>query len=241
MLFIEENMPKLFTLGCSLTHPYGWKDVLSDKIGHNLVNSAMYASSNNLQVRRIHSYIVNDQIRKDDIIIWQITSQARYSFSVAMSKQWQKALSYTPYRPASKYSNMQYHIDAPVNYFDGASHVDVLSNHPLAEKASSYYDAPQSMEELLSTIILLNKNYKVLVFVGWAGALNDGFDTNDKFIGALINNNVPNLTESMMEWVIENDLSLDKDDPTGLHPSQETSELYGAVVIYQKLVDLGWV
>jgi len=235
-------MSKLFTLGCSLTFPYGWKDTLAHRIGFELVNSSMYASSNNLQVKRIHSYIVNDQISEDDIIIWQITSQMRSSFSVDMSDEWRKALDYMPNKnPDPNWANCQYYIDSPVNYFSGKVNVDVLSNHPLTEKASAYYDFAQSMEELLSTIIMLNKTYKVLIFVGWPGALDDTQMNFDKFTQALKDHNVPHLSESMLEYIIRNDLPLDHEDPTGLHPTMESNIAYDEQVLHPKLQELGWI
>ena len=242
MLFIEYNMKKLFTLGCSLTYPFGWKELLAEKINFELINSAMYASSNSLQVKRIHSYIVNNKIKKEDIIIWQITSYHRYSFSVALSNKWKKALNYIPNRnPDPRWDNCQYYINAPVNYFTGKINVDVLSNHPLTEKASAYYDSAQSMEELLSTIILLNNSYKILVFVGWPGALNEKQKNYDIFIKALKNNNVQHMATSMIEWIIRNDLPLDSEDLTGRHPTMETSQAYAEKVLYPKLQNLGWV
>ena len=240
MLFNEENMTKLFTLGCSLTFPHGWKDILAHKIGSELVNSAIYAGSNNLQVKRIHNYIVHDQISKDDIIVWQITSKMRSSFSVAMCDFWYETLNNFSKNPDPAWANCQYYIDSPANYFDKTQHVDVLSNHPLVSKASSYYDSAQSMEELLSTIILLNKTYKVLIFVGWPGALDEDYSSYNRFIDALAAHNVPHLPESMLEWVIRTDHDLDEEDPAGLHPTMESSEAYADQVLYPKLQDLGW-
>lgn len=236
-------MSKLFTLGCSLTWgTLGWAGVLSDKIGFELVNSGMYAGSNGLQVRRMHNYIVNNQIDTDDIIIWQVTSQMRAGFSLACDKSWRTILDNIPDRnPDPNWANCQYYIDAPANFFDGTQHVDVLSNHPLAEKASTYYDFAQSLEELLSMLILLNNNYKVLVFVGWPGALDDTLMNFTKFIKELKNNNVPHMPESMMEYVINNDLELDENDPSGCHPSWDSSIEYAEKALYPKLQDLGWI
>lgn len=229
-------MTKLFTLGCSLSDSRGWKDAIAEKAGIDIVNSAMYASSNNLQVRRMHSHIINNEIDKDDIIIWQVTSQMRTSFSVAMCNKWVKKLDYKP-----KQDGCQYHIDAPANYFDGIQHVDVLSNHPIMKEAAEFYDFAQSLEELLSTIILLNNSYKVLVFVGWQGALDEVQQNFDKFTQALATNNVPHMPESLMDWVLRNDMRLDEHDPAGLHPTMESSEAYGEQALYPKLQELGWL
>ena len=155
---------------------------------------------------------------------------------------WQRALDSIPDRnPDPKWDNCQYYIDAPVNYFSGKVNVDVLSNHPIAEKASSYYDSAQSMEELLSTIILLNNSYKILVFVGWSGALNEDQPNYDIFIEALKNNNVQHMSTSMLEWIIRNDLPLDSEDPTGCHPTMKSNQLYGERVLFPKLQELQWI
>lgn len=234
-------MTKLFTFGCSLTHSYGWKNVLAEKIGYELVNSAMYAGSNDLQVRRLHSHIINGNISKDDIIIWQITSQVRSSFSIRWSNQWTKRLDHNPDRPDDpKYEGMKFFIDAPENYFDGTKHTDILSNHSIIKESAEFYDSHQSLEELFSTIILLNNNYRILVFVGWQGALDQWNANYDKSMQLLAHNNIPHMPESLLDWVINNDLELDSEDPTGLHPTMEASEAYAERALYPKLQELGW-
>lgn len=226
-------MKKLFTLGCSLTYNMGWKELLCEKYNLELVNSSMFAGSNNLQVRRIHSYIVNNQIDKDDIIIWQITSQIRYSFSAACDPEWNKKIE----NVVKEDQDAKYYIDSPTNYFSGNIHRDVLSNHPLIKPASHYFDFNSSMEELVSTIILLNNTYKILIIIGWEGALTEASDNYDKFNNLLKNNNVPHLSESYLDWAIRCKQPLADD----LHPTMSASETYGETVLYPTLRKLGWL
>ena len=142
-------MPKLFTLGCSITYPYGWKDVLADIIDYELVNSAMYASSNNLQVRRMHSLIANNQVSEDDIIIWQVTGQMRHSYCFPPEEKKIRKLRLSQPKPMDeRFLNTEYFIKSPVNYFDGNQHIDVLSNHPMTANAADYYDFAQSLEDI---------------------------------------------------------------------------------------------
>jgi len=211
----------------------GWKELLCKKYDFKLVNSAMFAGSNNLQVRRIHSYIVNNQINKDDIIIWQITGQLRFSFSVNCDDEWTRRLNDIEIED----ENARYYIDAPINYFSNNIHKDVLSNHPLIKPASEYFDFNQSMEELISTIILLNNTYKILVIIGWEGALTEASDNYDKFNNLLRNNNVPHLREAYLAWAIRCKQPLADD----LHPTMEASKTYGETVLFPTLRKLGWI
>ena len=123
-------MSKLFALGCSLTYSYGWKDVLAENMGYEVVNSAMYGSSNDLQVRRMHSLIVNQQISADDVIVWQVTGQLRHSYSIAPDEKSIRKLELSKPTPKDeRFNETEYYIRSPVNYFDGNEHVDVLPNH----------------------------------------------------------------------------------------------------------------
>ena len=232
MLFYEENMSNLFTLGCSLTWGMGWKELLAERHDLNLVSSAMFAGSNDLQLRRIHSYIVNNQINNDDIIIWQLTSTARSSFRV-IDPTWIASLD----NVQREDEDAVYYIDAPKNYFDGQIHKDVLSNHPMIIKYSSYYNAYAMLEEILSTIILLNKSYKILVFVGWEGALSEDPNNYNNVMRLLDKNKVPHLTESYLSWAIRTHQPLSDD----LHPTMDASEIYGETVLIPKLQELGWI
>ena len=224
-------MNKLFTLGCSLTWNMGWKEILAEKLGYELTDSSMFAGSNSLQLRRIHSYIVNSQISKDDIIVWQITSQMRHSFSIH-SIEWNDRLEDVVQDDESA----KYYIDSPTNYFDKKIHRDILSNHPLITEASEYFDFNQSMEELVSTIILLSSKYKVLIFVGWDGALREECNNFARFTNLLEDNNVPHLKESFLTWTIKHRLPIADD----IHPVQPASERYAERVLFPKLQELGW-
>ena len=215
-----------------MTYNLGWKDLLCEKYGWELVNSAMFAGSNDLSVRRIHSHIVNNQIKQDDIIIWQITGQLRHSFSINCGPGDLARLDDID----TEDDDARYYIDAPRNYFSRQIHKDVLSNHPLTRQASHYFDFNASLEELLSTIILLNNTYRILVIVGWDGALREDGDNLYKFMSKLSANDVPHLNESHVSWAIRNKHPLAND----LHPMMDTSELYGDLVLYPELERLGW-
>jgi len=133
--------------------------------------------------------------------------------------------------------NSRYYIDGPRNHFDSEIHRDVLSNHPMISQASHYYNAHSSLEELISTIILLNHTYKILVFVGWEGALKEDCDNYDKVMDLLEKNNVPHFKESYVSWALRNRHPFSDD----FHPSMEAAKTYAKSVISPKLQELGWI
>ena len=210
----------------------GWKEPLCRKYGLQLVNSAMFAGSNDLQVRRMHSHIINNQIAKDDIIIWQITSQMRHSISVD-GPDWKDLLDDV----VPEDEDAKYYIDAPRNYFSGNVHKDVLSNHPMVEDAAKYYDFCSSMEEISSTIILLNKSYNVLVQIGWEGALKEERNNYDKFTNLMRAHDVPHLKESYVSWALRTKNPIEWD----IHPTMDTGAVYSEKVLEPILKSLGWV
>ena len=87
------------------------------------------------------------------------------------------------------------------------------------------------------TIILLNNTYKILVIIGWEGALTEASNNYDKFNNLLKDNNVPHLKEPYLNWAIRCKQPLADD----LHPTMAASETYGETVLYPTLRKLGWL
>ena len=223
-------MNKLITLGCSLTYHGGWNIPLAELLKYELYDTSMYASSNIMQVNIFNNLLITDQIKQNDILIWQLTGQLRSGFSLIRTPNWHERLDDTP----DYNDGCEYYINLPANHFDNLPRTHILSNHPLTK--IHMYDWPQELEATMSTIIMSSKLFKVLVFVGWDGALTEIHDNYNKVIDLLENNEVPHIKESCLSWHIRNKLELKNDS----HPLQTNGHLYAEQVLYPKLQELGW-
>ena len=68
---------KLITLGCSLTQVCGIPEYLGKAINLEVIDLSESAGSNMLQIKRLHDSIAQNKVCKDDIAVWQITSDER--------------------------------------------------------------------------------------------------------------------------------------------------------------------
>lgn len=222
---------KLITLGCSLTHQIGWADYIARNLKIPLVNLAVSSGSNRLQQKRIQSYIFENNIGPDDIIIWQLTGSGRYHF--------RDLLTPNSLRDAKiKNSAMQYMpIDtSSVNCFDNEPRLDFLSH---AVKPNNYVLSRSAeldrLEDLLFYIISLSKfTPNVLVIVGWstvfpAGCLQIFKEKLSKF-------SISYIDETIVDYCKEQNLTFNGEDKT--HPTAESHHIYAEKIILPRLVKL---
>jgi hypothetical protein len=228
---------KLFTLGCSLTHHYGMKEKVASMLNAELINFAESAGSNQLQINKIQNYIINNSVTHNDIILWQITGSCR-SHNRLFPNNENRAL--VDKVQKEQFSDLYGHwVRSPANIFDGVSRLDLLSNSPLLHTMTftKTCDENQNLETLLANIILLSAKCKnLLVMYGWESIF---FTEKNKniFYEKLLRHNIPVLTESYLDWVIQQNLPLLDDS----HPTMESGEIFAEKVIVPKLKELGWL
>jgi len=204
----------LITLGCSLTYLPGWANVISDKMNLNLINLSMSAGSNQLQIKRLQQFLLVKNISKHDAVVWQITSTARgYSRKLIYNKEIDK--------------NKPEFTSMFENIFDNKKRIDLLSVSP---DVTRDIDEPQLLEDILFHLIVVKKyTPNLLVFLGWEQATSDQY--REKFLSALVKNNIDFTNEYMCEWCILNNYKMD----SNLHPSPAGYEAYAKDIIIPKL------
>ena len=81
-------MQQIISLGCSLTAQAGYVKYLNLAHNLNIQNLAVSAGSNELQSFRLNNLLVNNQVSRDAILLWQITGPWRSlrTFSAKDSK-----------------------------------------------------------------------------------------------------------------------------------------------------------
>ncbi len=70
-------MQQIISLGCSLTAQSGYINYLNRTHDLNIKNLAVSAGSNELQSFRLNNLLVENQVERDAVLLWQITTPYR--------------------------------------------------------------------------------------------------------------------------------------------------------------------
>ena len=218
-------MNRLIVFGCSLSaagHLTSWSDEVSARLKLTLLNFAIPASSNPLQVKRFQEYVVNNSITNDDLIIWQITGVERGYKRV--SNRW-------PWLGSINHNSESF--NGSINYFDNKPRIDQLCHH--TESVNSHVDEEEVLQELVFHLKVAKQfTKKLLVIIGWDTAIPDNYI--NLFKEFLNSNNISYVDKSILSHTIENNLSL---LPDGSHPGEEAYISFANNCIIPKLKELG--
>lgn len=228
---------KLVILGCSLSDLEGYKEELSRLLPADLVNLSKTAGSNGLQIAKIKSYLFDTELNSEDVIIWQVTSMTR--------KTMRRSYPYEKYYEmmSSQFNNgtNAYYDESRVNFFDKQKRIYHLLGSPqIFDDNDEIFDPVEELQELLLTIKLVQCIHpRLLVFLGWAGAIpNDSY--RNTFYDILEKKNIQHIKETYVEWVMTNNLDFWKWDASKLHPTPDSGKNFARKVLFPKLKSLGW-
>ena len=216
---------KVITLGCSLTEQEGLANKLGELLNMQLINLAQGSGDNLLQIEKIQDFILDNDITKDDIIVWQITDVKRRHKNVMMD-QWETVKDvqrklYTPKDTAHFYLKRR-------NLIDKKRRIVLLPNSPSVQ--SHDFDDNASIHTIISTMIMLNKICKLYVWFGWDKVLSPlQFDV---FFNMLITKKIAFNKKFYVNWAHDNRYNFRYDN---LHPDQECAEAFAEKILYTDL------
>lgn len=228
---VPNKAQKIIVLGCSFTaqgHLKSWPNRLEDHFfliydKVELINLAIPASSNQLQMLRLQEYLINNNIGSDDIVIWQITATVRRHARV---KNIEEIKDKSPI--GSTYSGS-------MNYFDKQNRIDYLCHHPTSLRMR--LDEPEILQQLLFNFKVIKKfTNKLLIIRGWDEVIPEKYLKN--FNEFLDKNNISYIDESIMKHNIENNYPLAEDK---MHPSAEAYSSFADKKIIPLIKSLGWL
>lgn len=221
----------LFSFGCSLTEFVGIKEKLSSLLNIDYINSAQAAGSNQLQINKFNELILENKIKKDDVIYWQITFMyRRYKRLMIDDLPLIKQIQDTEFNFVGTHF-----IVKSRNIFDNELRIDLMSNSPWLDKYldESEVDFNQELQTLLSTIILCKKTTKnVIVVFGWDDVMSN--DHLHIFKNYLNTHNISYIDKSYLTFVNENKLEYIDD----IHPTQRSAEIFAENEVYPILKKL---
>lgn len=219
---------KLITLGCSLTHFVGLKEELAKLLNADLLNLSQASGSNHLQIMRFNELVVNDQIGKDDIIYWQITTPDRRHARLHMAmlpdaEQHQKIRFPT---------SIPHYICKSKNIFDKQMRIDLLSNSTMFTHSMNT-DIAQDLQSLMACIIIAKQfTSKVIVTFGWENLMPLPYIKT--FKDYLAKFDIKFIDQAYLEYAIHNNLEIDDT----LHPVQSAGEQFAREVVYPEICKL---
>lgn len=225
-------MGRLITLGCSLMEFAGMKETLSESLNFELVNLSQSAGSNGLQIRRLHSMLLSDDISSNDIVLWQITSLWRNPERIKVTPQVKEYLANSETLTAELYSFV-----ISNDNFDNMPRAEMLCNSKYVAQRDviARFDPEKELQTLLGTLSLLRASHKkLLVFFGWADA-TERYESRIKDI--LQAKQIEFIAQPYVDWAIKNNGTFIYD---GMHPDPATSKKFGSEVLMPVIKQLGW-
>jgi len=227
---VVQKANKVITLGCSLTQQEGLSNKLGDLLNMTVVNLAQGAGDNLLQVEKLQDFILDNDITKDDIIVWQITDIQRRHKNVMMD-QWETVKDiqrkhYTPKDAVHFYLKRR-------NLIDKKRRIVLLSNSP--DVQSHDYDENAVLHTIISTMIMLNKICKLYVWFGWDKVLSP--QQFDVFANILTTKKIAYNENFYVNWAHNNRYNFRYDN---LHPDQECAEVFAEKILYTDMKEKLW-
>lgn len=224
--------------GCSLSasgNLMTWSDRVKEYFDSNnkkieLLNLAVPASSNGLQIKRFQEYVVNHSLSSNDIIMWQVTGAERGYRRISNRIEKQNPSEITK---LTRHNTAVF--DKSVNYIDEKRRIDLLCHHP--QCVGIDIDEEEVLQELLFCFKILKQfTDNVLVFTGWDKALPAEHLT--KFTNYLKDNNIYFIDEAIITHCKRNNLPM---LPDGEHPSEAGYISYADKQIVPLIKQLGWL
>jgi len=222
---------RLITLGDSFTHGKdGWAEYLSKKLNKELVNLAEKAASNELQVKLMQEFLLDNNIT-NDIVVWQIGMSWRPWVRLGIENL-EKVKRVDRLMNAK---GLYHYISKFQNKFDNEYRIDLLDLSPM-NKSKEELDEPQILQDMLFMFYMIKRmNSKVLVFRGQTDFISL---EHWKILKKLLDKkDIPFLEETLVDWCRENNLEFSKDD---WHPTSESYRIFCDKVFVPKLIELQW-
>jgi hypothetical protein len=199
---------KLFTFGCSITADTSWTSYIAECLNIEYKNLAVGSSSNQLQLKRMQEYILNDMIDSNDLVIWQLTCTERPHTRVTYTD-----INIREAERDSKDYEYPAYITDSVNIFSGYKKIDLLSHSNIKYEIRPKED--DILEDIAFSLISLKRLVpNLLIIFGWEKCIPKEYQ--EKFKSILKKHNVDYLDEYMVEWCHENNLKFCGDT---MHPS----------------------
>lgn len=228
---------RLITLGDSTTTGFNsWSGITASNINYEHINLAEAAGCNELQIKLMQEWLLDNDLTHDDIVIWQITKYLNplIRLTIEHHSECEKVNSKLRGNSISTHYTL-----TSKNKFDNEHRINLLSISPLLRKFSHKFnnDAEQLLQDLLFMFIVIkNIHPKLLVF-----RTHDS-DMPKKYWKTMTNifleRNIDFMEETITNFCVDNSLPF---NPDGYHPTTESHTEFSKKIIMPKLEELNWI
>lgn len=234
---MAKKSPKLITLGDSATHGnHTWAKHLSSCLHYDLINIAESASSNELQVKLMQEFLLDNNINENDIIVWEIGISWRPQIRIKIDDNFQKIQRMD--RLLNR-KGLYHYISKSKNKFDEEYRIDLLDISPVRKQ---FIDKDETnelyiLQELLFMCVMLRKmNIKLLVFRGREDFVTNEYWKDIKQI--FIEKDVKFVENSLGNWCADRELPFLADN---MHPDENSQKKFSVEVLFSAIKKLNWV
>lgn len=231
---------RLITLGDSLTNgDWNWPTPLAQKLKCPLINFAIPGTQNALCIQKMQDFILNDELKEDDIVIWEMT----LSWKPVVRIRLEHLEEAERIRQEMKENNSEFEHFALTNYknkIDDKHRIDLIDISPMLNKfilLDAPRDIPNQLQNLLFMFYIVKKMCPRLLVIQAKKIFIKDEDYWVKMREYLKEKDIEFVDEGILDWCEE--MNLDFKDP--LHPTPKSMSIYAMQVLHPKLKQLGWL
>lgn len=228
---------RLITLGDSASAGiHNWPTPLSQKLDCELINFAKPASQNLLQIQLMQDWLIDNNLHKDDIVIWEIGWSSHPVLHIGY-EHWNK-VQRAERIIQNKLFISHYHIRN--NKIDKKNRISLLPISPIIHKfvdRKKPNDDAEVLHNLLFMFVIIKKLCSRLLVI----RAKDIFVPDNlwkEFKKLLFEKNIDFLNVSIYEWCRDKNLGFFSDNE---HPDERSMQVVAQELIYPKLKSLNWI
>jgi hypothetical protein len=215
---------------------HGWPRFLSEDINYELINFAVPGATNLLQIQLSQDWLLDNNLTKDDIVIWQI-GWSTYPVVYVGMEHWDKVE--RAERVIKKYLfASQYYLRN--NKVDRKPRISLLRNSPILHKFTNRKksnDVPEVLQNLLFMFTIIKIMCpKLLVVKGRDGMVSEEYWENMK--NFFTEKNIDFINDSLHGWCTNRKLDFFPDNE---HVPEHSNRTLVTELMYPKLKTLGWI
>ncbi len=246
-ILIHKYLMRLIALGDSLTSKdKNWPNPLSEQLNCELINFGITASQNLLQIQIFQDWLLDNDLKADDIVIWQIGMSS--DPVIAVGPEHTNRVERLERIMQNKFF-MSHYFMRDENKIDNERRINLLHVSPMYRKFNTTsHPNPEAdvLQNMLFIFLMIKKMCpRLLVVLGADWMIKkEHWENMKKFFGE---KNIDFVDESIVSWCIDKKLQFLEDlmesptsHPRG-HPTEESVKIYTDEVLLPKLKSLGWI
>ena len=225
---------RIIVLGDSFSFGHwSWPELLKQEINCSILNFAIQAAQNPLQIQLLQDWMIQNDFQSDDIVIWTIGWSWLPSINLEIDKI-NEVEKYTE-EVQKQYGVKHYHFRK--NILDNKDRISILHISPVVDN-KTIIDEPESIQTFLfMTKVIKKLGQRILIFRAkddFISDYNHWLFMKDYFL----QNQIEFIEDSIVDWCKNKQLEF---YPDNFHPTRNSMHIYTKEILIPKLKSLGWI